>query len=243
MALTNVPEGAGSSILRVEAGRIRKQITLILLALGMPEDLVATTAEVMVETDLMGVDSHGVSMLMLYERMRSAGQLRLQARPHVVRDNACTALVDGGGGLGHPVGVMAMQLAVEKALASGVGVVGAFNSHHFGAAGYLCAPRHRPRSAGPDHELCAHRSGGTNRPGRIPVHGTNPIAFSAPAKRNRPFVLDMATSTVAANKVKVYDLNGKPLPGGWVTDGAGQGSPSPTLLRRWSTSTSGRKVA
>jgi LDH2 family malate/lactate/ureidoglycolate dehydrogenase len=139
MPVTNVPEDPGSSILRVEAGRIRKQITLILLAWGMPEDLVATTAEVMVETDLMGVDSHGVSMLMLYERMRSAGQLRLQARPHVVRDNACTALVDGGAGLGHPVGVMAMQLAAEKALASGVGVAGAFNSHHFGAAGRLAA--------------------------------------------------------------------------------------------------------
>ena len=57
--------------------------------------------------------------------------------------------------------------------------------------------------------------------GAAPVLGTNPIAFAAPARRNRPFVLDMATTTVAANKVKVYDLNRKPLPEGWVVDERG----------------------
>ena len=103
----------------VSAERVRRQITAVLLAWGMAQDLAETTAEVMVETDLMGVDSHGISMLMLYERMRTAGQLRLQARPRVVRDAACTALVDGGAGLGHPVAVMAMTLAVDKALAAG----------------------------------------------------------------------------------------------------------------------------
>jgi LDH2 family malate/lactate/ureidoglycolate dehydrogenase len=52
----------------------------------------------------------------------------------------------------------------------------------------------------------------------VPVLGTNPIAFAAPTRRNRPFLLDMSTSTVAQNKVKVYDLQGRPLPAGWVLD-------------------------
>jgi LDH2 family malate/lactate/ureidoglycolate dehydrogenase len=52
--------------------------------------------------------------------------------------------------------------------------------------------------------------------------GTNPLAFAAPAKRNPPFQLDMATTTVAAGKVKVYKLNHKPLPPGWVVDAGGQ---------------------
>jgi LDH2 family malate/lactate/ureidoglycolate dehydrogenase len=56
----------------------------------------------------------------------------------------------------------------------------------------------------------------------MPVLGTNPIAFAAPARRNRPFLLDMATSTVAGNKVKVYDLNNKPLPPGWMVDESGK---------------------
>ena len=207
-------------MMNVSAERVRQQITEVLAAWGMAPDLVETTAGMMVETDLMGVDSHGISMLMMYERMRSGGQLNLRARPTVVKETPCTALVDGGAGLGHPVSVMAMNLAVDKALAVGVGMVGVRNSHHFGAAGVYA-------------RLAAERgavglvTSGTRGVMMVPtgasepVLGTNPIAFAAPAGRNRPFVLDMATTTVAANKVKVYDLKQRPLPPGWVVDGAG----------------------
>jgi len=219
--VTALPEQPGPGALHVQASTIRAQVFAILLAWGMPEDLAETTAEVMTETDLMGVDSHGISMLMLYERMRMAGQLRLQARPQVVRENTCTALVDGGAGLGHPVGVMAMRLAVEKALAAGISAVGVFNSHHFGAAGYYAR---LATERGLVAMVTSSARGVLVVPtrGAIPVLGTNPIAFAAPAGRNRPVVLDIATSTVAANKVKVHDLNGKPLPEGWVADEAGR---------------------
>ena len=129
--------------------------------------------------------------------------------------------MDGGAGLGHPVGVMAMKLAVDKALAHGMGGVGVFNSHHFGAAGVyarLAADRGvlgMVASSARSVVMVPTR-------GAAPVLGTNPLAFSAPARRNRPFVLDMATTTVAANKVKVYDLNRKPLPEGWVVDERGR---------------------
>src|SRR3954451_22933714 len=101
----------------------------------MPEDTAATTARVMLETDLLGVDSHGISMLMSYEEMIGKGQIRVAARPRVLRESGPTALLDGGAGLGHPVSVMGMEMAVERALRYGVGVVGVVNSHHFGAAG------------------------------------------------------------------------------------------------------------
>lgn len=207
--------------MNVSAERVRRQITSILLAWSMPEDLARIAAEVMVETDLMGVDSHGISMLMLYERMRTAGQVRLQARTRVVHDAGCPALVDGGAWLGPPVGVMAMKLAVDKALAHGMGGVGVANSHHFGAAGYyarLAAARGVVGMVASSTRslLMVPTRGG------MPVLGTNPIAFAAPAQRNRPFVLDMATTTVAGNKVKVYDLKNKPLPEGWVVDERGR---------------------
>lgn len=211
----------GADAPRVAADRIRAQILAILRAWGMPEDLAETTAEVMTETDLMGVDSHGISMLMLYERMRMAGQLRLQARPRVVRENACTALVDGGAGLGHPVAALAMGLAVDKALAAGIGAVGVVNSHHFGAAGWYARLATR-RGLLAMVTSSARTVVVVPTRGAVPVLGTNPIAFAAPAGRNRPVVLDIATSTVAANKVKVHELNGKPLPQGWVTDEAGR---------------------
>jgi LDH2 family malate/lactate/ureidoglycolate dehydrogenase len=102
---------------KVSSECVRQQILAILRSWGMAEDLATTTADAMVETDLMGIDSHGLSMLMMYERMQSAGQLDLDARPRVLRDLGATALVDGGANLGHPVAVMAMRLAVQKALA------------------------------------------------------------------------------------------------------------------------------
>ena len=213
-------------MMQIAADRVRQQIASILAAWGMAPDLVETTAEMMVETDLMGVESHGISMLMMYERMRDSGALNLQARPRILQETVSTALIDGDAGLGHPVSVMAMDLAVDKAMAAGIGMVGVRNSHHFGAAG-VYARRAAERGAiglvtSATRGIMMVPTGGAE-----PVLGTNPIAFAAPAGRNRPFVLDMATTTVAANKVKVYDLKGTPIPTGWVMDGQGGSTTDP----------------
>ena len=207
-------------VVRAAAEQVREQILRVLTAWGMPADLAGTTAGLMAETDLLGVDSHGVSMLPSYEAKLRAGTLRIDARPRLVRDAASTALLDGMGGLGYPVAEQGMQLAVDKALEHGVGAVAVRNSHHFGAAGVYARMAVRRGVVGlvtssattlimvPTH-------------GAAPVLGTNPIAFAAPAAQNEPFVLDMATTTVAANKVKVYDFHDKPLPEGWAVDGQG----------------------
>jgi LDH2 family malate/lactate/ureidoglycolate dehydrogenase len=113
-----------------------------------------------------------------------------------------------------------MGLAADKALATGIGAVGARNSHHFGAAG------HYARLAAARGVVALITSSARTvlmvpTRGTLPLLGSNPIAFAAPARRNKPFVLDMATTTVAANKVKVHELNGKPVPEGWVVDERG----------------------
>ena len=206
--------------MNVPAEQVRKQILGVLDAWGMDPELARTTADVMVDTDLAGIDSHGLSMLMYYEGIRDRGELRLDVRPVVVREHGATALIDARGGLGHPAGVMGMELAADKAAASGVGVVTVFNSHHFGATGYYASLAAERGLVG-----LVTTSGRTvavlPTRGAVPRLSTNPIAFAAPAGRNRPFVLDMSTSTVAANKVKVYDFHGKPLPEGWVLDEKG----------------------
>jgi LDH2 family malate/lactate/ureidoglycolate dehydrogenase len=95
------------------------------------------------------------------------------------------------------------------------------NSHHFGAAGAYA----RIASArGVISMVTSSTRGVTMVPtrGAKPVLGTNPLAFAAPARRNKPFVLDMATTTVAAGKVKVHHLNDAPLPEGWVVDEKGR---------------------
>jgi LDH2 family malate/lactate/ureidoglycolate dehydrogenase len=207
--------------MNVSAERVRQQILNILHAWGMAEDLATTTADAMVETDLFGVDSHGISMLMTYEQRVQEKRLNLNARPKILRENACTALVDGDAGLGHPVSTFAMNLAVDKALQAGVAVVGVRNSHHFGAAGVYARIAARRGLIG---MVTSATRGVSMVPTRaaMPVLGTNPIAFAAPAKRNRPFVLDMATTTTAAGKIKVYDLNNRTMPAGWVVEGDGR---------------------
>ena len=206
---------------RVSAERVRRQIEAVLRAWGMDEEKLRTTAEVMVQTDLMGVESHGISMLIMYDQMQRAGQLRLDAEPRVIRQTASTALLDGGAGLGHPVSVMATELAAGKALAHDVGVVSVVNSHHHGALGYYAE---RIASRGLIGIVSTSSRLLTVVPtfGRERVLGTNPFAFAAPAGRNPPVLLDMSTSVVAANKVKVYALNGRDIPEGWVVDGDGR---------------------
>lgn len=211
-----------NAMLLATADAIRAQCLSVLRAWGMPDDLAATTADIMTETDLLGVDSHGISMLMTYEDGVKRGQIRLGNPPRLERQHGATALLDGGDGLGHPVSVMGMNLAVELAAEHGVGVVGVVNSHHFGAAGAYARIASRRGFLG---MVASSTRGVLMVPtgAAEPILGTNPWAFSAPAARHNDFVLDMATTTVAGNKVRVHHLNNKPLPEGWVVDGDGRG--------------------
>jgi LDH2 family malate/lactate/ureidoglycolate dehydrogenase len=180
-----------------------------------------TTAEMMLETDLRGVDSHGISMLPTYDREFRSGRLNMRPLFKTVREGPARALIDADASLGHPVSVYAMNLAVDKCRDTGVAVVSVFNSHHFGAAG--CYSR-IAAERGAIGMVTASTRGVTMVPtfAAEPVMGTNPIAFAAPARRHPPFQLDMATTTVAAGKVKVHKLNHRPVPPGWVVDGAGR---------------------
>ena len=207
--------------MRAPAKQIEEQLSSVFRAWGMSDAHAATTASVMVETDLRGVDSHGISMLPTYDKEFRAGRLNMRPVWKTLRDGPAMALIDADASLGHPASAYAMNLAVDKCKASGVAVVSVVNSHHFGAAGcysQIAADR------GVIGMVTSATRGVTMVPtfGAEPVMGTNPIAFAAPARRNPPFSLDMATTTVAAGKVKVYKLNHKPLPSGWVVDGDGK---------------------
>ena len=207
--------------MRVPAPQIRCQLVSVFRAWGMSEEHADTTAEMMTETDLRGVDSHGISMLPTYDQEFRSGRLNMRPLFKTMREGPATALIDADASLGHPVSVHAMNLAVDKCLSSGVAVVSVFNSHHFGAAGCyakIAADR------GVIGMVTAGTRGVTMVPtfGAEPIMGTNPIAFAAPARRHPSFLLDMATTTVAAGKVKVHKLNHKPLPPGWVVDGDGR---------------------
>jgi len=207
--------------MNVRADQLLSLTHSILLAWGMREGDAKITAELMVETDLRAIDSHGVSMLIMYEKMRERGTLNMKPTRTVVRDTPVLALIDADAGLGHPVAREAMLMACDKARNYGIGAVGVRNSHHFGATGLYA-------EMAATQGLLGLVTSSTSVASVIPTHGaepllgTNPIAFAAPGNRHPPFLLDMSTSTVAVNKVKVYALNGIDLPAGWVVDGRGQ---------------------
>jgi LDH2 family malate/lactate/ureidoglycolate dehydrogenase len=205
---------------RYPAPVVRQQIEVVLRAWGMPERHVAVTAGAMVEADLMGIDSHGISMLILYEQMQKAGQLKLAAEPKVVRESATTALIDGGAGLGHPVAAFAMQVAMEKALAHDIGVASVFNSHHFGACGTYAQIATRRQLIGIVSTTSRIVTVVPTRAAERRL-GTNPLCFAFPTASGPPVMLDMSTSVVSANKVKMHALRGADIPTGWVSDGRG----------------------
>lgn len=217
---------------RFPAEVIRAQIRSVLGAWGFPDDHAETSSEIMTETDLRGVDSHGISMLASYEKQIAKGHIRVGGEVRLVRETASTALFDAGGGLGHPVSVRAMNLAVDKCLESGVAVVTVRNSSHFGAAGAYSAIAARRGCIG---MVTSATRGVLMVPtfGAEAVMGTNPLAFAAPAGENPPFELDMATTTVAMNRVKVHNLRHDPLPEGWVVDGAGTPVTDPAVAMEY----------
>ncbi len=207
--------------MRIPAETIKSHLTAVFRAWGMSDEHAATTALMMAETDLRGVDSHGISMLPTYDKEFRSGRLNMRPVWKTLREGPATALIDADASLGHPVSAYAMNLAVDKCRGIGVAAVSVLNSHHFGAAG--CYSKIAADRSVIGMVTCGTR-GVTMVPtfAAEPVMGTNPIAFAAPARRNPPFQLDMATTTVAAGKIKVHKLNHRAVPSGWVVDGDGK---------------------
>jgi len=211
--------GRAEDMVRVPADAVARQLTGIFRAWGMREDIIGPTVETMVETDLRGIDSHGIAMIMRYEEMRDLGNLNMTPDIRILRETPAIAAMDADHAIGHAPSVQAIELACDKAAEVGVGVVTVRNSNHFGPAGAY------PLRAARRGFIGMAGTGGTAisrcippTRGRESMFATNPLAFAAPAKRNKHFVLDFATSTVAAGKVKLCWLNDKPVPDGWVLD-------------------------
>ncbi|MEA1904408.1 MAG: Ldh family oxidoreductase, partial [Candidatus Hadarchaeota archaeon] len=122
--------------MRLTFEREKKIICTLLKKLRVPDKEAGVTAEVLAEGDLRGLGSHGILRLPYILRALRRGTIVPDAEVKVVRQTSAAALLDGGHGLGHPVAVRAMRLAIEKAKEHGVGAVGVRNSNHFGIAGY-----------------------------------------------------------------------------------------------------------
>ena len=204
-----------SGAITVQAEILAEQMTAIFRGWGMAEEAIDKIVEIMLEADLMGIDSHGVTMLPTYEQLFKDGRLEMNPKVAVVKETPVMAMIDGGGSLGHYPSSIAMDLASEKAKKVGMAAITVRHSNHYGAAGIYALRAAR-------HGLIGISTSSVWNPAIVPTRaaepmfGTNPFAFAAPTRKNRPFLLDMATSTVAIGKLKLAWLAGKTLPEGWA---------------------------
>ncbi len=214
-----------SKVMRADLERF---VIEVLARYGVSEREGAITARVLVAADLRGIASHGVARLGRYVKGLKDGYIVPDARFDVREPVPAIGVIDAKNGIGQVVSDLAMDLAVSKAKANGLGVVTVKNSNHFGIAGYYVQKAIDAGMIGISMTNAA--------PLVVPTHGadailgTNPIAFGAPGADGLDFLLDMATSVVPRGKLEVYDRNRKQMPAGWAVDEHGYDSKNPGLV-------------
>lgn len=220
------PVDPNSLYVRPEA--LRTFMEDVFRSLGVPEEDAAIGADVLLEADLRGVDSHGSGRLWIYVDRLKKKQQSPVTTVTTVTEGPGTALLDGGSGLGHVVAVRAMEVALHKAGETGIAGVAVRNSSHFGFAGYY--PLMAVEQGMVGMAFTNARPSICPTFGCEPMLGTNPIAFGAPTDLAFPFLFDAATSIIQRGAVELYDRLGMDLPGGLVIDPEGKSLSDPAAI-------------
>lgn len=193
----------------------------VLMKSGIPKGDADVISDILIESDKMGIDSHGIGRLKpIYIDRIDAGILNPITKIDVIKDDKTAVVLDGNNGMGHVVSKKAMEMAIDKAKEYGMGMVAVRNSTHYGIAGYYAKMAVEAGMIGVT---------GTNaRPSIAPTFGvenmlgTNPLTWGIPTDDEFPFILDCATSVSQRGKIEVYGRMGKDLPAGWVIDDEGK---------------------
>jgi len=204
----------------VSAADLRAYVVRFLRRFDVPAEDARIAADVLVTADLRGIESHGVIRLQSYYGSRlQQGLIDPHASLTVLHETPATLALDGGNGLGQPIAYRAMTRCIEKAQETGAALVTVRNSNHYGIAGYYAMMALPHQMIG----LSLTNSQPLVVPtyGRQAMVGTNPIAIAVPARHERPFVLDMATSVVPIGRVTVHQKQGLPIPLGWAVNAEG----------------------
>ncbi|MBM2827191.1 MAG: Malate/L-lactate dehydrogenase, partial [Dehalococcoidia bacterium] len=190
-------------------------------------------ANVLIESDLRGIESHGVARFeRAYLNRVKAEEINPRPNIRIVNQSPSTALVDADGGLGMVTAYRCMNIAIQKAAEVGSGFVTATNCRHFGIAGYYS-------SMALPHDMMGISMCNTGGMGNmVPTFGsagrlgTNPISVAIPAEKGTPFLLDMATTAVSTGKLETYTRKGVPIPEGWAMDEEGRFITDPVQSRQ-----------
>ncbi|MBP7691561.1 MAG: Ldh family oxidoreductase [Anaerolineales bacterium] len=192
---------------------------------GLAADDAAFSARCLVDTNLWGIDSHGVLRLPDYVKRLRKRAINPQPQSKLLRGSQGLEVIDGDDGPGFIVGRDAMLRAIELAETHNVGVVGAIRSNHFGAAALyarLAAERGMVGIAMTNVIPNVVAPGGTK-----PITGNNPFAIAIPTYGDFPFVLDMSLSAVAGGKLLLASKKGEKIPLDWAVDKDGRPTDDP----------------
>lgn len=206
--------------IRVAEAVLAERVANALRQAGASEPSLAAAARAMLHASRHGVDSHGVRLTEHYCRMLAGGRLNKNPQLRVDRTAAASAVIDADDGLGHYAAYRAMDVACELAKGAGIGAVGVRRSSHLGAAGAYAL-------AGAEAGCIGFATTNTDSmvalfDGAQRFHGTNPLAFAAPVPGQKPWLLDMATSSIPMNRVLLHRSLDRPLPEGVAADAAGR---------------------
>ena len=219
--------------MRISVENERKLVNEILVNIGVQEEHAKIITEVLLETEMRGVFTHGFMRLERYVNCIKAGGIKTDGNYKIVTDSPSWASVDGCDNLGIVISYKAMKLAIEKAKATGVGIVNVRGSHHFGAAGYytsMCADNEMVGMSMSNGDVLIAATGSAER-----TIGNNPFSYAFPADKYGKVVYDIAMSYTSDRKVVQMDKEGKKLPDGWIIDKNGNPTNDPSEYEKGGT--------
>ncbi len=192
---------------------------------GVPEEDALIVSRILIQAELEGVKTHGISRIPSYLKKIDLGTINPRPNISIIKENPASIVLDGDNGLGQVISYRATEMAMDLAEKASVGIVSVRNSNHFGAASYYC-------------QMAAKRDfiglAFTNSPPGIPpwgskkaYFGTNPISFGFPTAGEFPIIIDMATSITARGNIILAAKKGEKIPLGWALDQEGKPTEDP----------------
>ena len=184
---------------------------------GVPHDDAVIIADVLLESDKRGIESHGCNRFKpVYLDRIEAGIQNPVTNFEIIKETETTSVVDGHDGMGQVIGYKSMQMAIDKAKKYGMGMVVVRNSCHYGIAGYYTSMAAK--------QGCIGLTGTNARPTVTPTHavegmfGTNPLTLGVPTDEEFDWNFDAATSTIQNGKLEYYSRIGHETPKGTMVD-------------------------
>lgn len=214
---------------KVPIESLKNNLLTILRSHAIADEVSMAVIDTLLFAQVRGNDSHGLIQLKILLMSIAKHNLNKHSHYKLISNSGSTAIIDGEHSIGYYIAEKAMSLTIQKAKESGIAMVCVKNSSHFGAAGYYAHLAAREKMIG--IALTNTRPLVASNVGKRPVLGTNPIGVAVPHKEGeRPFLLDMSTSTKSFNDIRLYAQQKKKTPGVWGINEIGEQTQEPSEI-------------